>query len=63
MKINKKFPFLLILAFLSVLIINCSNTDSEVEPENQAYLSTYKPDSNEAILIRNARVLTGLGDE
>ena len=63
MKINKKFPYLLIVSFLCILIINCSKTDSELEPQNQAYLSTYKPDTSETILIRNARVLTGSGDE
>jgi hypothetical protein len=63
MKINKKFPYLLIVSFLCILIINCSKKDSELEPQNQAYLSTYKPDTSETILIRNARVLTGSGDE
>ncbi len=63
MKINKKFPYLLIVSCLCILIINCSKTDSELEPQNQAYLSTYKPDTSETILIRNARVLTGSGDE
>ena len=43
--------------------INCTNKDPELETPNQAYLSTYKPDTSETILIRNARVLTGSGDE
>ena len=63
MKIKKKYPLLLIVSFLCILVINCTNKDPELEPQNQAYQSTYQPNPSEAILIRNARVLTGLGTE
>ena len=63
MKIKKKLPLLLIVSFLCILVINCTNKDPELEPQNQAYQSTYQPKPSDAILIRNARVLTGLGTE
>ncbi len=63
MKIKKKYPLLLIVSFLCILIINCTNKDSEPNEQNQAYQSTYQPKPSDAILIRNARVLTGLGTE
>ena len=53
----------MIVSFLCILVINCTNKDPELEPQNQAYQSTYQPKPSEAILIRNARVLTGLGTE
>jgi len=63
MKIKKKLPLLLVVSFLCILIINCTNNDSEPNEQNQAYQSTYQPKPSESILILNARVLTGVGTE
>ena len=63
MKIKRKLSLLLIVPFLCILIINCTNENSEPNEQNLAYQSTYQPKPSEPILILNARVLTGMGTE
>ena len=66
MAMNKKLLTVSVICLLFVFVIEAQENDANVirsDPLNGAYQSTYNPERSEKILIRNARVLTGTGEE
>jgi len=57
---NKASNVLIILLLL--IHTQLAYGESESELINQAYQSTYKPDTSPRILIKNATILTGTGE-
>ena len=63
---NNKLSTILVICLLFVFVLEAQENDAnDIKSDhlNGAYQSTYNPEQSEKILIRNARVLTGTGEE